>query len=95
MNKVTAKFDSRVCKALATATEKANAISGFSHFSHQADWSNFPNSLMVSCHFQDAAQSVDSLLLEEKMAKLLQANLLKQGIKFKDIRKNIKLVTQP
>jgi hypothetical protein len=88
---VTAKLNNNVRKALAAATIEADALSIFDHFSYQTDWSNFPNSLMISCHLQHDLAPSESVLLQEKLSKLLQLSLLKQGIKFRDFRKNITL----
>jgi hypothetical protein len=90
-HKVTTKLDNNVRKALAVATIEADALSMFDHFSYQTDWSNFPNSLMISCHLQHDLAPSESALLQEKLSKLLQLSLLKQGIKFRDFRKNITL----
>ncbi|MGK0411644.1 MAG: hypothetical protein ACJASB_003855 [Shewanella psychromarinicola] len=90
-HKVTAKLNNNVRKALAIATIEADTLSVFDHFSYQADWSNFPNSLMVNCHLQHNLAPSESALLQEKLRKLLQLSLLKQGIKFRDFRKNITL----
>jgi hypothetical protein len=90
-HKVTTKLDNNVRKALAVATIEADALSMFDHFSYQTDWSNFPNSLMISCHLQHDLAPSERALLQEKLSKLLQLSLLKQGIKFRDFRKNITL----
>jgi len=90
-HKVTTKLDNNVRKALAVATIEADALSMFDHFSYQTDWSNFPNSLIISCHLQHDLAPSESALLQEKLSKLLQLSLLKQGIKFRDFRKNITL----
>jgi hypothetical protein len=88
-NKVTAKLNNNVRKALAAAAIQANAITQFDHFSYQADWSNFPNSLLITCHPHQDQWPLDTTVIEAKLSKLLQLCLLKQGIKFRDFRKNI------
>tara|TARA_R110001583_G_scaffold156326_2_gene308017 strand:- start:2034 stop:2345 length:312 start_codon:yes stop_codon:yes gene_type:complete len=95
LRNVTTKLNSNVRKALATATIKAESLAGFDHFSYQADWSNFPNSLMISCHFQADHRLENTTTIEAQLSKLLQLSLLKQGIKFRDVRKNITIVSNP
>lgn len=105
LNKVTTKLNNNVRKALAHASTLAEADPllreepAFSHFSYEVDWSNFPNSLIVQCYFKPAPlpleKSTTSLnnleLLHSHLSKLVQLSLLKQGIKFRDFRKNFTL----
>lgn len=107
MNKVTVKLNNNVRKALAQASTQAEAdplfkqTPAFSHFSYEVDWSNFPNSLLVHCHLkpaslqlEESAKSLNDLeLLHTHLSKLVQLSLLKQGIKFRDFRKNFTLVS--
>lgn len=93
MNKVTAKLNSNVRKALTSAKTLTTEISSFDHFSYQADWSNFPNSLVIKCHLHELPKPEDAELLAAKLSRLVQISLLKQGIKLRDHRKNIKLTT--
>jgi hypothetical protein len=89
--KVTNKFNTSVRKAIAQAQVTADTLLEFDHFSYEADWSNFPNSLMISCHLNPQQCPADTTLIEAQLSKLLQLGLIKQGIKFRDFRKNITL----
>lgn len=87
------------------ALDRPNTLSGFSHFSYQVDWSNFPNSLAICCHLKGLAEDQSKSLLDqqalllnqqalllnqqETLAKIVQTRLLKQGIKLKNFRNNI------
>lgn len=94
MNKVTTKLNNNVRKALANAKLQAIKNLDFDDFSYNVDWSNFPNSLTIHCHmkkeFFNQAHVEDAVLAE--LSKIVQLNLLKQGIKLKDFRKNIRLM---
>ena len=48
---------------------------------------------MINCHLSEQTQAENLISLEEKLIKVLQLSLLKQGIKFRDFRKNITLIT--
>lgn len=92
LNNVTKKLNNNVRKALAAAALNAESLIEFDHFSYQADWSNFPSSLIISCHMK-ADQGLESTpAMEAQLSKLLQLSLLKQGIKFRDFRKNITFI---
>lgn len=90
---VIAKLESSVRKALALASSSTEDVPELDRFSYQVDWSNFPNSLMINCHLSEQTQAENLISLEEKLIKALQLSLLKQGIKFRDFRKNITLIT--
>ncbi len=72
------------------ATAQADAFAAFDHFSYQVDWSNFPNSLIITGHLQDETLLESKVLIETQLTKIVQFSLLKHGIKFRDFRKNIK-----
>jgi hypothetical protein len=91
INKVTLKLSHRIRKALDAACTQASILPVFDQFSYQVDWSNFPNSLMINCHLH-TLQTEESAHLAQQLSKILQLSLLKQGIKFRDIRKNIKFI---
>lgn len=90
---VIAKLESNVRKALALASSSTQDVTELDRFSYQVDWSNFPNSLMINCHLSEQTQVENLISLEEKLIKVVQLSLLKQGIKFRDFRKNITLIT--
>lgn len=96
---MTVKLNNNVRKALALATTEADKHPAFDHFSYDIDWSNFPNSLIVHCHLksdvlqlEESATNLNDLeSLQTHFSKLVQLSLLKQGIKFRDFRKNFSL----
>jgi peptidyl-tRNA hydrolase len=92
---VVTKLENSVRKALALASSRTKDMHELDSFSYRVDWSNFPNSLMVNCHLTDQIQSENLTILEEKLIKIVQLSLLKQGIKFRDFRKNITLLMTP
>jgi hypothetical protein len=101
LNKVTTKLNNNVRKALAEASVQAKKHTSFDHFSYNVVWSNFPNSLLITCHMKDdplgkVTNEASLLYLEsvqEALSKLVQLKLLKQGIKFRDFRKNFQIIT--
>jgi hypothetical protein len=85
-SKTQKKIDNNVRLALTGACEQfLDDISGFQWLTHQANYSNFPASLLITCVFdtdesqQQACQNNDS----SKMQNLIQARLLKIGVKLK------------
>ena len=92
MKSTTKKLDDNVVKALTKVCEEAKRhIEGFVWLTHRADFSNFPESLAVTCVFvtqeqlrQACAQKQDGYL-----RKLVQKQLLKAGILLKDVRRNV------
>jgi hypothetical protein len=88
-NKVTQKLERHVRSAITLATESTADIDGI-HYS--VDWSNFPNSLMLNCQLHsdgkpDTPQA--TIIQQDRSTKKIQSCFLKQGIRFRDIRKNI------
>tara|TARA_B110000438_G_C15597772_1_gene556632 strand:+ start:86 stop:436 length:351 start_codon:yes stop_codon:yes gene_type:complete len=90
--KVTTKLNNNVRKSIAMAQVGADLLPEFDHFSYEADWSNFPSSLMISCHLHPEHCPEDTTVIEAQLSKLLKLGLLKQGIKFRDFRKNVTLI---
>lgn len=99
---MTTKLNNNVRKALSEASIQAQEHASFDRFSYEVDWSNFPNSLLVTGHLKsdysrssdcdDPAENLKSLdLIQSNFSKLVQLSLLKQGIKFRDFRKNFAL----
>jgi hypothetical protein len=85
-SKTQKKIDNNVRLALTDACEEfLDDIRGFQWLTHQADYSNFPASLLITCVFdtdksqQQACENGDS----SKMQNLIQAQLLKIGVKLK------------
>ncbi|MBL4799141.1 MAG: hypothetical protein JKY50_17165 [Oleispira sp.] len=89
-SKATLKLNINVRKANDLAI---NNIECLQKIDYSADWSNFPNSLKIICFLERLVPSSSQMEAEEeaKLIKMIQQCFLKQGIKFRDIRKNITL----
>lgn len=84
-SKATLKFDLNIRKAITLAVNECNPLKDISY---TVDWSNFPNSLKMQCQvYQECSASTE--LTEANTIKIIQLSFLKQGIKFRDIRKNV------
>lgn len=91
-SKTQKKIDHNIRLALTGACELfLDAIPGFQWLTHEANYSNFPTSLLITCVFdtnksqQLACQKGDS----RKMQQLIQAKLLKIGVKLKAPKRQI------
>ncbi len=91
-SKTQKKIDNNVRLALTDACELfLDNIAGFQWLTHQANYSNFPASLLITCVFdtddsqQQASQNGDST----KMQNLIQAKLLKIGVKLKTPKQQV------
>ena len=91
-SKTQKKIDNNIRLALTeVCAQFLHDIAGFQWLTHQADYSDFPASLLVSCVFdtdqnqQHACTNGNS----NTMQKLIQANLLKIGVKFKSLQQQI------
>ena len=93
--KVTTKLNNNVRKSLAMAMTKATDLPAFNHFTYDVDWSNFPNSLIISCYLRHQLPAEELIVLDAQLCKLIQLNLIKLGIKFRDYRRNIKVIIPP
>lgn len=89
-SKATLKLNINVRKAIDLAI---NNIESLYKIEYSADWSNFPNSLGIICFLKNSTPGNSTLETEEEVRfiKMIQHCFLKQGIKFRDIRKNITL----
>ncbi len=83
-SKTQKKIDNNVRMALTDACELfLGDIPGFQWLTHQADYSNFPASLSITCVF-DTAENQKEIFQNgnsTKMQNLIQAKLLKVGVK--------------
>ena len=91
-SKTQKKLDNNVRLALTDACEQfLEEIVGFQWLTHQANYSNFPASLLITCVFdtnasqQQACQNGDS----SKIQNLIQAKLLKKGVKLESAKQQI------
>lgn len=81
-SKTEKKIDNNIRLALTSACEQfLEDIPGFLWLTHQANYTNFPASLLISCIFdtEDSHQQADA----QKIYKLIHAKLLKIGVKLK------------
>ncbi len=90
-SKVTLKLNINVRKAITLASNKIIEIE---LIEYSADWSNFPNSLKLKCHltYDSAHTLAPNIEQHTLLIKQVQQCFLKQGIKFRDFRKNITFV---
>ena len=92
MNKTVKKLDNSVVKALTKVCARAIAeIPDFVWLTHKADFSNFPNSLVVTCVFQsnESLQKVKQQKQDIMLTKWVQGELLKVGILLKQAKRNL------
>ena len=89
-SKVTQKLDANTRKAILLATQ----FDYIKRIEYQTDWSNFPNSLQLDCYLVPNAPH--TLAPNSKQTSLLikkiQQCFLKQGIKFRDFKRNIRFI---
>lgn len=95
-SKAVLKLNINVRKAIDLAIDN---IEELQKIEYSADWSNFPNSLEIECFLiqiiptasvNEAEKNAENEADEGvKNIKMIQHCFLKQGIKFRDIRKNI------
>lgn len=87
-SRATLKFSLNIRKAIAAAINESETLKGINY---TVDWSNFPNSLKMECLIYQKQPEHTELTEEDKAKsiKIIQLSFLKQGIKFRDIRKNI------
>ena len=91
-NKTHKKIDNNIRLALTETCEQfLENINGFDWLTHQANYNNFPASLLITCVFdtdtslREANQNGDSI----KMQGLIQDKLLTIGIKLKTPNKQV------
>ena len=92
MNKTIKKLDNNVVKALTLACESAKDWGiGFEWLTHTARYDHFPGSLMVTCvfNFDADVQALSEQEIDKKLRCLIQQQLLKVGVKVKDIRRHV------
>lgn len=91
-SKTQKKIDNNVRIALTDACEEfLQDIPGFEWLTHQANYSDFPASLLVCCVFDthENQQQAGENGHPELMQKIIQAKLLKIGVKFKTLQKQV------
>lgn len=94
MKKTVKKLDNNVIKALTLACEMAkDKIPGFKWLTHTASYDCFPGSLAVFCIF-DTQASLNQAQVDELdiyLRRMIQGQLLKVGIRLKDVRHLLRL----
>jgi len=97
MNKTVKKLEGNLVRALTSACEKAKVeVSGFEWLTHTADYTNFPNSLIVICIFDDdsslktAKYSAHDLII----IKCIHKALLNAGILLKTPKQHVLFDTE-
>jgi hypothetical protein len=91
-SKTQKKIDNNLRLALTDACEEfLQDIPGFQWLTHQANYSDFPASLLVCCVFDTHAsqQQANDNSHPKLMRKCIQAKLLKIGVKFKSLQQQI------
>lgn len=93
-SKTEKKLDNNLRLALQDVCEQQlKDIDGFQWITHQANYTNFPASLLITCVFDTTVnqQQAEQSGQQEAIAKMIQAKLLKIGIRFKALAKQILL----
>lgn len=91
-SKTQKKIDNTICKALTEACSIFLAeVEGFEWLTHRVNYTNFPASLIVTCVFDTKAnqQQAESAAECLTMQKQIQAKLLKVGVKFKVLSRQV------
>lgn len=94
MKKAIKKLDKEVIEALTQVCEEAKVkFEGFIWLTHQANYQDFPASLMVTCVF-DGDMDVKRVLANSEyktLVELMNVNLKRQGIVLRKSEKHIRL----
>lgn len=93
-SKTEKKIDNHIRTALTEVCETLlKDVPGFIWLTHQANYTNFPASLMITCVFDTEAEKEHAIANGDKshIEKRIQAKLLKVGVKFKSVTKQIML----
>lgn len=91
-SKTQKKIDNQLRTALTRVCEQAlKNTDGFRWLTHQADYANFPASLLITCIFEAEVELVQAQQqgLTASMQKRVQASLLKIGIRFKNLERQV------
>jgi hypothetical protein len=91
-SKTQKKIDGNIVRALtAVCDQSLDDIKGFQWLTHQADYTNFPASLLITCVFRTEDDCAQLLQGEDaqRLLKRIQAGLLKVGIKFKSLSQQV------
>ncbi|WP_299973732.1 Fis family transcriptional regulator [uncultured Pseudoteredinibacter sp.] len=87
-SKTEKKIDNNIRLALTAACDQfLEDIPGFQWLTHQANYTNFPASLMITCVFDTEESSNHTN--KPKIYKVIQSKLLKIGVKFKSPERQV------
>lgn len=92
LSKTQKKTDTSICKALTAVCEDAlKEQPGFAWITHQADYSNFPASLFITCVFErdDDLIDIEHNGIAEGFRKKIHAKLLKAGIRLMQAHRQV------
>ena len=96
-SKVQKRSDKSVQLTLAAVCEQAQGeMTGLQRLTHQANYSDFPASLLISCVFntEDECLQAEQLGHTHTLQKLIQNRLLKIGVKLSAIDRQISFETE-
>ncbi|GAB3094276.1 Fis family transcriptional regulator [Aestuariicella hydrocarbonica] len=91
-SKTEKKIDNNIRVALTEVCEQClGELPGFQWLTHQANYTNFPASLLVTCVFDSEAhrQQAEASGETQKLQKQIQVRLLKIGVKFKALSRQV------
>lgn len=97
MKKTITKLDNNVIKALTIACESfKQKIAGFEWLTHDADYSSFPSSLVVTCVFDKQESYLIARTKEQDnlMRKIIHNQLLKVGVILKHPQRHVRYDTE-
>jgi len=91
-SKTQKKIDNNIRLSLTAVCEQAlKDVHGFEWLTHQANYTNFPASLFVTCVF-DTEENLKKATAEsgtQQLRQQIQKSLLKIGVKFKSINQQV------
>ncbi|WP_439133203.1 Fis family transcriptional regulator [Pseudomaricurvus sp.] len=91
-SKTEKKIDNNIRLALTDVCEQVlGRLQGFEWLTHQANYTNFPASLLVTCVF-DTEENLQAAITTgeaEQLKKQIQMKLLKIGVKFKALNQQV------
>lgn len=92
-SKTEKKIDNTICVTLTGVCEQTlGHLDGFVWLTHQANYTNFPASLLVTCVFETEAQlhAAQASGAAARLQRLIQARLLKVGVRFKTLGQQVR-----
>lgn len=90
--KVTHKLDLNIRSSIAHAVQSTAEIK---RMEYSVDWSDFPNSLALSCYHEAYDENEDTqyqIAQQAYLSKRILQSFLKYGVKFRNIRNNLQFL---